>query len=196
MPTSRGDGLIRDGIGPISTGRGGTNQAFADNSVVILDNPAAMVNVDNGGLAELGVDTVITSVKYTDPYNSVHSKVRPIPAPVFGVIKKNADGDMALGFGAFSPAGFGSAYGQLYEPSTGTHLTRSLGAMGKLLGAFSVSRDRSIGPGAVVGHRDVVRLARRSADHANGFLGGRARPSWTSRGPALRRSVRWACSIN
>ncbi len=74
---ARGDGLIRDGIGPISTGRGGTNQAFADNSVVILDNPAAMVNVNGGGLAELGADTVITSVKYTDSYNSVYSKVHP-----------------------------------------------------------------------------------------------------------------------
>ena len=56
-----GDGLIRDGVGPISTGRGGTNQAFADNSAIILDNPGALVNVAGSGLAEFGVDTVISA---------------------------------------------------------------------------------------------------------------------------------------
>ena len=38
------DGLIRDGVGAIPIGRGGTNIAFADNGAVLLDNPAGMVN--------------------------------------------------------------------------------------------------------------------------------------------------------
>src|ERR1700680_888025 len=73
------DGLVRDGVGPISTGRGGTNQGFADNAAIILDNPGAMVNVAGSGLVELGADTVITQVHYTNPLNDVISKTRPLP---------------------------------------------------------------------------------------------------------------------
>ncbi|HEV3005593.1 MAG TPA: hypothetical protein VGX78_14100, partial [Pirellulales bacterium] len=44
------DGVVRDGVGSISTGRGGTNLGFADNGAILLDNPGAMVNVANNGL--------------------------------------------------------------------------------------------------------------------------------------------------
>lgn len=147
----RADGLIRDGVGPISTGRGGTNQGFADNSAIILDNPAAMVNVEGTGLGELGVDTVITSVHYTDPFNDVNSAVRGMPAPVLGIMKKSANGRWAWGLGAFAPAGFGSSYGQLDSPVFGSNLTRSLGAMGKLLPALSFKATERLAVGISVG---------------------------------------------
>ena len=83
------DGLVRDGVGPISTGRGGTNQGFADNAAIILDNPGAMVNVAGSGLAEFGADTVITDVHYSNPLNNVSSKIRPLPMPVLGYIRKS-----------------------------------------------------------------------------------------------------------
>lgn len=140
------DGLIRNGVGPISTGRGGTNQAFADNAVIILDNPAAMVNVAGCGLAEAGVDTVITTADYSDSFgNDVSAKIRPLPVPVLGIIKKSYDERWAVGLGAFAPAGFGVSFGVVENPATGPSLMRSLGAMGKLLGA--------------VAHRPTDRLA-------------------------------------
>ena len=37
---AKGDGVVRDGVGAISTARGGTNLGFADNAAIILDNPA------------------------------------------------------------------------------------------------------------------------------------------------------------
>src|SRR6478609_7503842 len=85
------DGLVRDGIGPISTGRGGTNQGFADNSAIILDNPGAMVNVNGTGLLEAGADTTIPVVDYSNPFNDVNSKVRPLPMPVVGYVRKSED---------------------------------------------------------------------------------------------------------
>lgn len=146
------DGLMRDGVGPISTGRGGTNQGFADNSAIILDNPAAMVNVDSCGLAELGVDTVITTTNYSDSFgNDVNGKVRPLPAPVIGMIKKSCDGRWALGFGAFAPAGFGASSGVLANPLTGPALLRSMGAMGKLLPAVAYRATDRLSVGLSVG---------------------------------------------
>jgi hypothetical protein len=57
------DGLVRDGVGAISTGRGGTNIAFSDNGAVMLDNPAGLANFEGGHFAELGIDTIITDYK-------------------------------------------------------------------------------------------------------------------------------------
>ncbi len=149
--TLRADGLVRDGLGPISGGRGGTNQGFADNAAIILDNPAGMVNVAGNGLAEIGVDTVISVVDYSDPFNDVQSKVRPLPLPNLGYIKKSADGQWAWGIGAFVPAGFGASYGVMNEPNTGANLLRSQGGMAKLLPALSFRATERLSLGISVG---------------------------------------------
>ncbi len=138
-------------MGPISTGRGGTNQAFADNSAIILDNPGALVNVAGTGLAELGADTVFTAIHYTDPFNDVQSKNRPLPMPVLGYIQKSDDERWAWGIGAFVPAGFGASYGGLSNPLLGTNLYRSTGAMGKLLPALSYKATDRLSVGLSVG---------------------------------------------
>ncbi len=145
------DGLIRDGLGPISTGRGGTNQGFADNAAIIMDNPGALVNVSGCGLAEAGVDTVITHTSFSDPFNNVQSKTRPLPTPVLGYIQKNEDGRWAWGIGAFAPAGFGASYGFLNNPVLGSNLYRSIGAMGKILPALSYAATDRLSIGISVG---------------------------------------------
>src|SRR2546430_17734964 len=87
--TARADGVIRDGIGPISTGRGGPNLGFADNAAVIYDNPAGMSNVAGNGLMEAGVDTVICDLNYSDPQNNnVDSIRRAFPPGMFGYFKR------------------------------------------------------------------------------------------------------------
>lgn len=145
------DGLVRDGIGPISTGRGGTNQGFADNAAIILDNPGAMVNVDGEGLAELGADTVISSVQYSDPFNDVQSRTRPLPMPVLGFVQKSEDGQWAWGIGAFAPAGFGAAYGNLNNPLLGTNNYRSIGGLAKILPGISYGVTDRLAIGITVG---------------------------------------------
>ena len=37
-----GEGVVRDSIGPVSGGRGGTNLSFSDNLSLINDNPAGL----------------------------------------------------------------------------------------------------------------------------------------------------------
>lgn len=146
-----GDGLIRDGVGPISTGRGGTNQAFADNAAIILDNPGSLVNVAGNGLGEAGADTVITQVQYGNPLNGVVSHVRPLPMPVLGYIKKSENGCWAFGVGAFVPAGFGAAYGAMISPVVGPTEYRSIGGMGKILPALSYKATDRLSVGISVG---------------------------------------------
>lgn len=135
--TARADGLIRDGVGPISTGRGGTNLGFADNGAVILDNPGALVNVANNGLFEVGVDTVISQVHYTDAKpNDVQSAVRPIPTPNIAYIRRSKDKRWAWGLGIFGPQGFGASY-NFQNSFAGPQQYRSFDAVAKVLPTLS-----------------------------------------------------------
>ncbi len=85
------DGVVRDGLGAISIGRGGTNIAHSDNGAIVLDNPAGMVNVDGCGLVELSFDTLFTDLHYTDPQNDVDAVVKPYPLGELAFVWKNAD---------------------------------------------------------------------------------------------------------
>ncbi|WLD12067.1 OmpP1/FadL family transporter [Planctellipticum variicoloris] len=134
------DGLVRDGIGPISGGRGGTNIAHSDNGAILNDNPAGMIFSNSGGLFEGGVDTVILDLGYTDPQNSYsHNKVSGFPVPQLSAFKVFDDGDRlwALGLGIMAPAGFGAEFSQV-NPVFGRQQYRSLGALGKILPSVAV----------------------------------------------------------
>ena len=146
----RADG--RDGLGPIPTGRGGTNQAFADNAEMIVDNPASMINVEGQGLIELGVATAISTSHYSDSYgNDVNAKVRPQPGPVLGITKKTPNGQWAFGVGLFAPNSFGASYGELDNPIFGPSLSRSKGALVKLLPAIAYRATDRLALGLSVG---------------------------------------------
>jgi len=131
------DGLIRDGVGAISTGRGGVNLGFADNGAIILDNPAGMSNVRGNGLQDLGLDTVICDLDYNDPDNpaAAHS-VNGYPLPMVGYVNRYQDTRLSYGLGVFAPAGFGSGY-DLNNPMTGPSHYKSFGALLKVLPAVS-----------------------------------------------------------
>lgn len=148
---ARADGLIRDGVGPISTGRGGTNLGFADNGAVILDNPGALVNVANNGMLELGVDTVISQVHYTDNKpNDVQSAIRPIPTPNIAYIRRSKDKRWAWGLGVFGPQGFGASY-QMQNSFAGPQRYRSFDAVGKILPTLSYRVTDRLSIGGSVG---------------------------------------------
>jgi long-chain fatty acid transport protein len=135
--TALADGLIRDGVGAISTGRGGVNLGYADNGAVLLDNPAAMSNVRGNGLMDLGLDTVICDLQYTDPDNpSPDHSVNGYPLPMASYIVRNPGSRWSYGLGVFAPAGFGSGY-DLDNPDTGPSHYKSFGAMLKLLPGVS-----------------------------------------------------------
>jgi long-chain fatty acid transport protein len=146
----RADGLVRDGVGPISTGRGATNLGFADNAAIIMDNPGAMSNVADGGLVEGGVDTLITNIHYTDPQNDLMAVVRGCPGPMVGYVQHIDDTPWSVGLGAFVPAGFGSEF-HMVNPITGPSMYRSLGLFGKLLPAVSYRWSDRLSIGANLG---------------------------------------------
>jgi long-subunit fatty acid transport protein len=146
------DGLTRDGVGAISTGRGGTNIAHSDNGAVILDNPAGLVNFSEQNFAELGVDTIICRMNYTDPLNSATNALQPLPIPELAYIYNDEEGRFAAGIGAFAPTGFGASF-ELNNPifGPGTHNYRSFGAEGKLLPALSYRVTDKLSVGATLG---------------------------------------------
>ncbi|HUY91955.1 MAG TPA: outer membrane protein transport protein [Pirellulales bacterium] len=149
--TAQADGLIRDGVGPISTGRGGTNLGFADNGAVILDNPGALVNVANNGLFEIGADTVISQVHYTDNKpNDAQSAVRPIPVPNIAYIRRSKDKRWAWGLGVFGPAGFGASY-NFQNSFAGPQQYRSFDAVAKVLPTLSYRVTDRLSIGGSVG---------------------------------------------
>lgn len=149
--TAEADGLIRDGLGAISGGRGGTNIGFADNGAVIYDNPGALVNVANNGLLDLDVDTVVAQVHYTDPKpNNVNSAVRPIPTPEIGYIQRSRNRQWAWGVGAFAPAGFGASY-QMQNSFAGPQKYQSFDGLGKCLFALSYRVTERLSIGGNVG---------------------------------------------
>lgn len=148
------DALVRDGIGAISIGRGGTNIAFADNGAVLNDNPAGLANFQGRFFAELSMDTVITKLKYTDTDNYTHSSTQPFPVPEAALYWRSADRNWAAGVGFFAPAGFCASY-QLNNPvfGPGEHRYRSLGLYGRILPgiAMHVTDELSIGASFGIG---------------------------------------------
>jgi long-chain fatty acid transport protein len=150
--TALADGLSRDGVGAISTGRGGTNIAHSDNGAVILDNPAGLVNFESQNFAEFGVDTIITKLRYDDHLNDVGNSTQPLPIPEIAYIRTSDDGKWAAGIGLFAPTGFGASY-QLQDPvfGPGPHRYRSFGAVAKILPALSYRVTDRLSVGGTIG---------------------------------------------
>ncbi|TWT98527.1 OmpP1/FadL family transporter [Stieleria varia] len=148
-----GDGILRDGIGAISTGRGGTNLGFADNGNVILDNPGALVNVDGSGLVELDLDLFITDLSYSDPDNATTSASNsPFPMGQLSVIRKLDEGNIAVGFGVFSHAGFSTHY-TLNGPGplAGPQNYKSVGGLMRILPSLSIALTPRLSIGTTLG---------------------------------------------
>ena len=156
------DGVIRDGLGAISSGRGGTNIAFADNGAVLYDNPAGIVNTEGNGLFDLGADLLVTDIQYANPprNGTTNAWHNPFPIPEASLFRKSSDGRWAYGLGVFAPAGFAADY-DMNGPAAlpGMHHYKSLGAMGKLLPglAYRVTDRLSVGGtfGLALSHTEI-----------------------------------------
>lgn len=151
-PAAFADGLIRDGIGAISIGRGGANLGFADNGAVIFDNPGGMTNIEGTGLMDLSVDTVICRLDYSDPDNpDADPSLNAYPLPMVGYVRRDPCSPWAWGIGVYVPAGFGSGYDLNSDVGPANYMT--LGALGKILPgvAYQVTDRLSIGATLGVG---------------------------------------------
>jgi long-chain fatty acid transport protein len=146
-------GVIRDNIGAISSGRGGTNIAAADNGEILLDNPGAMVNIDGPRMVELGFDFLMTDLRYTNPRNPwVNAWDNPVPLPNLSWIRKSDDGQWAFGLGLFAPCGMTADYTMNGpDPFTGPQHYKTFGGMGKILPGISYAVTDRLSVGGAFG---------------------------------------------
>ena len=142
------DGVVRDSVGAVAAGRGGTNISFSDNAAVLLDNPAGIINVPGDGLIGFGMDGLLTDLNYSDPMNDISNETELYPLPYGSIIRKTDSGRFAYGIGVFVPAGFGAKWQQNAPPPIGGNREYdSMGALTKLLptAAYRVNDRLSIG---------------------------------------------------
>ncbi len=153
----RGDGVVRDSIGPISSGRGGTNLAFGDNLSLINDNPGGLARL-SGFHAELNFDFLTTDIEYQDPQNDVEAKdqlfVLPSAAVTWQV--REAPFPVTVGLGAFIPAGYGAEY-RMTHPVYGSRKYTSEAGLYKFLASASADLGGgfSLGGGAGLAYQTV-----------------------------------------
>jgi long-chain fatty acid transport protein len=146
-------GVIRDSVGARSSGRGGTNLGFADNGEILLDNPAAMVNIESQNMAELGFDFLFTDLKYTNSRNSwTNAWDNPVFMPNLSFMRKSDDGQWAFGLGVYAPCGLTCDY--VLEgpaPFTGPQHYKTFGGMGKVLPGISYAVTDRLSVGGTLG---------------------------------------------
>jgi long-chain fatty acid transport protein len=152
LPAAYADGVFRDSVGATSSGRGGTNISHSDNGAILLSNPAGMVNVPGDGLFELGVDSLVTDLHYSDPQNSVDAEFGLSALPEVAVIFRSEDENWAAGIGVFVPAGFGAEWHMNGPvPITGPQEYRSFGALAQILPGVSARLTDRLSVGATLG---------------------------------------------
>lgn len=148
------DGVVRDGLGAVSSGRGGANIAHSDNGAIIHDNPAGMVNIDGCGMSEISVDLLATDLRYTDADNpGINNEFRLYPLPYFSYIQRENE-DFAWGIGVFAPAGFGGDFDLVNNgitPTQNLFRYKSFAAVGKVLPGVACRLTEQLSFGATLG---------------------------------------------
>ena len=128
------NGVVRDSIGPVSSGRGGTNIAHSDNGVLIHDNPSALTGME-GRRIEADLDFLALSMNYRDPDNDEDGDDIRCVMPSLSYTQELAQGRFGVGFGVYSPAGFSTDY-DLVHPVYEEQKYASYACLTKILFGF------------------------------------------------------------
>lgn len=150
-------GAISNALGAREAGRGGTNLAFSDNGVVLLDNPAGMQGLVGqcecqNSYVDLGFAGLFTDLSYADADNPTTDAADNPSGLGHFMVARRVHEDVVLGFGAFTPAGFGSDY-DLQGPASlpGQHTYKSIGALLRILPGFSAQLTDRLSVGGTLG---------------------------------------------
>ncbi|MCK4486689.1 MAG: outer membrane protein transport protein [Desulfobacterales bacterium] len=128
------NGVLRDSMGPVSGGRGGTNIAHIDNGILIHDNPSALTEL-NGKRVEADFDFLALSMNYRDPQNDEDGEDILCFMPSLSYAQELAQGRFGVGFGVYHPAGFSTDY-DLVHPIYGEQKYASDACLTKILFGF------------------------------------------------------------
>jgi len=159
-------GTISNALSAREAGRGGTNLAFSDNGVILMDNPAGMQGLIDTcscskSFVDIGMVGLFTDLTYADADNPVNGAADNPTALGHLMIGRRISEDIVIGFGAFAPAGFASDYNLQGPPAAlpGEQNYESFGALIRILPGISVRlTDRlSVGGtlGAAVSHIEI-----------------------------------------
>ncbi len=150
-------GTISNALGAREAGRGGTNLAFQDNGVILLDNPAGMQGLVGhcdcqNSYVDLGFAGLFTDLSYADADNPTTDAADNPTGLGHFMVARRVHEDVVLGFGAFTPAGFGSDY-DLQGPTSlpGEHTYKSIGALLRILPGISVQLTERLSVGGTLG---------------------------------------------
>lgn len=137
-------GTISNALSAREAGRGGTNVAFSDNGVILMDNPAGMQGLmaDCGCqncFVDIGMAGLFTDLRYSDADNDITDAADNPTGLGHLMIGRRINEDVVVGFGAFAPAGFSSDY-DLQGPAAlpGPQNYFSFGALIRVLPGISV----------------------------------------------------------
>jgi long-chain fatty acid transport protein len=153
-----GEGVVRDSIAPVSSGRGGTNIAHSDNLAIVNDNPAGLASID-GLRFDVALDALHVDINFQkdavfpNPENDVNSidKLWMLPAGFLSWRVPDAPRPITVGFGAFLPAGFGAESRLDVNPVFRKQQYLSQAAVLKLLPAVAVDLGAGFSVGAGFG---------------------------------------------
>lgn len=144
------NGVLRDGMGPISSGRGGTNLAHIDNGILIYDNPSALTEM-KGKRIEADFDFMLLTMNYEDPDNDEDGKDTFSFMPSLSYSQELVEDLFSFGLGVYHPAGFSTEYDLVHSVygeqkyASDAFLTKILFGLGwKISDQFSIGV--AIGP--------------------------------------------------
>ena len=141
------NGLMREAMGSIPGGRGGTNIAHTDNGMLVYDNPAALSEV-NGKMAEFDFDNLDLMPNYENAANDESGDVWTI-LPSLSYMQELND-RFGIGVGVYHPAGCQSDYG-IAHPLFGEQEYSSFASLTELLFAVGFSPIDSLSIGVGIG---------------------------------------------
>ncbi len=148
---AHGDGIISDALSATSAGRGGANLGHADNSGVLLENPAGLTRFP-ARQVDVSSFTFAGDLHYSDPMNDTGGEFGfPENPAVLGqgsAVWNPSERPWAIGVGVVTPAGYGSNF-ELDAPAPfgGERTYRSFAASSAVVasGAMEVGDGLSLG---------------------------------------------------
>lgn len=106
------NGMDLEGYGPVSTGMGGTSQAFDNGTAAMTNNPATLILQTEKNRLDMALGALIPSLSYTPRGMTTESdgKLSIFYMPAVGYTRSLMDGDLVVGFGFMAQGGMGANY--------------------------------------------------------------------------------------
>lgn len=118
-PSVYTNGIVRDSLGAVSSGRGGTNVSHSDNLSILHDNPAGMTWFLSGLRFEFSGDFLHRTVEYRDLDDGDDANDRIFVLPQISIAGKVPNSPLTLGLITTMPGGYGAEY-DLIHTTNGT----------------------------------------------------------------------------